>query len=109
MMRPNVALQGVFAVGAIRTNVASIRLFSGMSEYMSPQMIFLRSGVRAMGAQEWSLSNMSTHVFYHASSDIGGVRTMWALVCLGVAAALLPRSLGSSLVCHLTITVQPHL
>lgn len=80
-----------------------------MSEDVSPQVIFFRGGVRAMGTQEWSLSNMSTHVFYHASRNIGGVRTMGALVCLAGAAALLPRSLGSSLVSHLTITVQPHL
>lgn len=108
-MSPDMALESVFTVRAVGANIAGIRLFSSMSEDVSPQVIFFRSGVRAMWAQEWSLSNMSTHVFYHASSDIGGVRTMWALVCLGGAAALLPRSLGSSLVSHLTVTVQPHL
>lgn len=109
MVGPDMPLQGVFAIGTIGANGASIRLFSSVSENVSPQVIFFRGGVKAMGAQEWSLSNVSTHVFHHASSDTCGVRTMGALVCLAGAAALLPRSLGSSLVSHLTITVQPHL
>lgn len=108
-MGPNMPLERVFAVRPVRTEVTGIRLFPGVSQYVSAEVVFFRGGVLAVGTEEGSVSHVSSHVFNHAGGDTGGVRTVWALVRLDAASALLPCHLGSSLVCHLTITVQPHL